>query len=113
MILELLLEEGDGGRPIEDDPGLGGRRALAAAVGPAHGGDVRRPTAKVKRDNRSKQNIPQWIPFFQVPKQKMNLLYGDVQQQLCQHGYNRQDEESRQGIDGPHCRGTDAASESP
>lgn len=43
------------------------------------------------------------------PTQKMNLLYGDVQQQLCQHGYNGQDEESRQGINGPHCRGTDAA----
>lgn len=32
VILELLFEEGDGGRSIEDDPRLGGRRALAAAV---------------------------------------------------------------------------------
>lgn len=59
VILELLLEEGDGGRPIEDDPRLGGRRALAAAVGPTHCGDVWRSTAKVQRENRSKQNIPQ------------------------------------------------------
>lgn len=40
VILELLLEEGDGGRSIQDDPWLGGRRALAAAVGPTHCGDV-------------------------------------------------------------------------
>lgn len=40
VILELLFEEGDGGRSIEDDPRLGGRRALAAAVRPTHGRDV-------------------------------------------------------------------------
>lgn len=40
VILELLLEEGDGGRSIEDDPRLRGRRALAAAVRPTHGGDA-------------------------------------------------------------------------
>lgn len=40
VILELLLEEGDGGRSIEDDPRLGGRCALAAVVRPTHSGDV-------------------------------------------------------------------------
>lgn len=49
VILELLLEEGDGGRPIQDDPRLRGRRALAAAVGPTHCGDVWRSTTKVKK----------------------------------------------------------------
>lgn len=62
VILELLLEEGDGGRPIEDDPRLGGRRALAAAVGPTHRGDVWRSTAEVKRDNCSTRNIPHGPP---------------------------------------------------
>lgn len=49
VILELLLEEGDGGRAVEDDPRLGGRRALAAAVRAAHCGDVRGP-GKVKKN---------------------------------------------------------------
>lgn len=40
VILELLLEQGDGGRSIKDDPRLGGSCALAAAVRPTHGGDV-------------------------------------------------------------------------
>lgn len=43
VVLQLLLEEGDGGGPVQDDPRLGGRRALAAAVCTAHRRDVRGP----------------------------------------------------------------------
>lgn len=32
VILKLLLEEGDGGGSVQDDPRLRGSRALAAAV---------------------------------------------------------------------------------
>lgn len=54
VILELLLEEGDGGRSIEDDPRLGGRRALAAAVRPTHGGDVGGSEQKGKEEQLNK-----------------------------------------------------------
>lgn len=32
VVFKLLLEKGDGGGSIEDDPGLRGSRALAATV---------------------------------------------------------------------------------
>lgn len=54
VILELLLEEGDGGRSVEDDPRLGGRRALAAAVRPTHGGDVWGSEKKGKEEQVNK-----------------------------------------------------------
>lgn len=43
VVLELLLEEGDGGRSVQDDPRLRGSRTLAAAVRTADGRDVWRP----------------------------------------------------------------------
>lgn len=43
VVLELLLEEGDGGGSVQDDPGLRGSRALAAAVRTTDGRDVWRP----------------------------------------------------------------------
>lgn len=43
VVLELLLEEGDGGGSVQDDPGLGGGRALAAALRTTDGRDVWRP----------------------------------------------------------------------
>lgn len=66
VILELLLEEGDGGRSIEDDPRLGGCRALAAAVRPTHGGDVWGSERKGEED-QSSQNSDRNVklnPFF-------------------------------------------------
>lgn len=67
-------------------------------------GDLRR---KVKKKNETKAQTGKCqihSPFFQVKLRKSDLLYSDVQQQLGQHGYDGQAEESRQGVDGPHCR---------
>lgn len=44
VALQLLLEQGDGGGSVQDDPRLGRRRrVLAAAVGAADGRDVGGP----------------------------------------------------------------------
>lgn len=53
VVLQLLLEEGNGGGPVQDDPGLRGCGALAAAVGTAHCRDAGGPEGR--RWGRRKQ----------------------------------------------------------
>ena len=48
VVLELLLEEGDGGGAVQDDPGLR-RGTLAAALRAADGGDAGRSGGKGTR----------------------------------------------------------------
>lgn len=46
VVLQLLLEEGDGGGSVQDDPRLRRGRALAAAVRAADRRDVGRPESR-------------------------------------------------------------------
>ena len=59
VVLQLLLEEGDGGRLVEDDPGLRGCGALAAAVRAAHRWDVGGPGTRREERIRIRNSTQQ------------------------------------------------------